>query len=222
MTLIVVAANPHFVVQLSDRRLTFLGGGERNKRVASEEENKTILWDLGHSRFFVSYTGLARGGSTTTEELLCEALLESAVEGNYAPSESVHLLSDRLTKWGASRPLRALPATARRLTVVITGLSRLTGQPMPLQALLTNFQVWGSHDEAESWREFSVVFRQPRAREDWPTLVQRFGAYQSVPFDDAESLRDLLRRGKPPRAVEGKMLEMLPKWAARAQGLGRV
>ena len=216
MTLVMAAANRNFVVQVSDRRLTYQGT-EGLGQVATDAENKSILWDFGHSRFFVSFTGLAMVASHSTEEFLCEAMLEAATEGAYDPEASVLSLTDLLSKWARARRMRTVPLASRRLTVMITGLSRLSGEAVPLQSLITNFQVWGSHDEGKARQQFDAQFWQPKPGEAWATLIQGIGVYHAVHLDEIERLRELLRRGKPPQAVAGKMIEMLPIWAARAE-----
>lgn len=50
-------------------------------------------------------------------------------------------------------------------------------------------------DIAEAWDEFAFTPFSVKANEEWPTLVQRIGAYDALPQEAAETkLRPLLLR----------------------------
>jgi len=84
MTSVVTCVSPRFIVQVSDRRVTF------EDRTSEDQENKTIFYG-GLATF--AYTGLARLGWTHTDDWLMERLAE-------AP--------------GLPRALEAVPAAATR------------------------------------------------------------------------------------------------------------
>lgn len=215
MTLVAVAANPHFVVQVSDRRIT------AGPTVVSEESNKAIVWTLDGARFLVGYTGIA--GTTAmidTHFLLCKLIQDCAPRAECDPENTIKLFSDELGRVLRTRPrYRGLRMEAKRLTVMFTGLlCDAAGGGVPVQALVTNFQVWGSHDELRARPSFDVLWLQPKLDEAWPTLVQRIGAWNAVPIEHDDATRELLEKGKPPHAVRDRMLAMLPEWATRAHG----
>jgi hypothetical protein len=84
MTLIVAAANPHFVVQVSDRRLSWPSGEIVTTEEGEEkEEGKTILWVLPSERFLVGYAGLAQIGQQSMAEVLSEIILRVAPAHNF-------------------------------------------------------------------------------------------------------------------------------------------
>jgi hypothetical protein len=209
MTLILVAANPHFVVQVSDRRLT------SGSKIVSDEAGKSIHWTLPEAQFLLGYTGLAHIGRKPMTHVLAELLLRVGSASFFDAGRAVPMISDELTRVFDDPWVRRLPVSSRRLSVMMTGF---IGQRGPLQAYFTNFQVWGSHDEPEASEVFDGSFAQPKDGEAWPTLFQWLGAWDVIDPPSIEALRPLLTQARPPRAVRDKLLDLLPKWAADSSG----
>lgn len=68
MTLILSCLTPKYIVQVSDRRLTWSDG-----RVANDSANKAILF---HGKACFAYTGIAQIGSQRTDEWIANHLIE--------------------------------------------------------------------------------------------------------------------------------------------------
>lgn len=218
MTLIVSVGNPHFVAQLSDRRLTSLGVG--SPRLVTDESNKATVWELPAGRFLIGYTGITSEDIRLNAQFIVnELLLNLAPKHEYDAGATIEALANALSKTIASR-FANIRQGDRHLTVMFTGLldGPIGGVAIPVQALVTNFQVWGERDDIDAWPSFEATLFSPRSEVDWPTLVQRVGAWGVVTESEAEALRDLLAPGKPPKAVVGKMVSLLPAWSNRSGG----
>lgn len=208
LTLVVAAVCPDYAVQVSDRRLTTRSRADVVK-VFTDEENKSIFWNLPMARFAVAYTGIARIGATSMERFLCDQLMAAAERGNYEPNASIEALRRSLS-WS----MLSLPRQARRLSLMLSGfVAPEDDVPFVAGCLLTNFQIWGSHDDADAWDEFTALYEEPRAGVEWPTLMQKIGAWDIVDDAEVEEIRALLEQRKPPEAVVGKILDCFPGWA---------
>ena len=218
MTLIVAAGNPHFVAQLSDRRLTTIGG--TSPLIITDESNKATVWEVPSGRFLIGYNGItSENVRWNTHFLINELLLDLAPKYDFQPFAIIQALSDGLGK-ALSRNFRKEPKEHRRLTIMFTGLLE-KGDGVscsPVQVLVTNYQEWGVGDSEKAWDQFKATFCTPRSDFDWPTIVQRVGAWMVVEDSEREALRELLKLGIPPRAVLGKMVSLLPGWSARSGG----
>ncbi len=106
MTQILSLISHQFVVQASDRRVTFVPCG----RIAEDDHNKAIF-QCGHMAW--AFTGVARIGATRTAEWLSDTVTHSA---------SLQHSIERL-RAGASSKLRAYPPAIRRLAFVGVGFA---------------------------------------------------------------------------------------------------
>jgi hypothetical protein len=92
MTMVLNCMTPEFVVQVSDRRLTYPDGS-----VADDRANKAVMY-CGH--FFIGYTGLAVLGDPTlprgarTDWWIADVLSPADLE----PSEAFNHLASEATK----------------------------------------------------------------------------------------------------------------------------
>lgn len=211
MTLVIAASNPNYLVQVSDRKLTATSPSGLLLPY-SEEENKSIYWNLPSARFAVSYTGVARLFGTSTERFLCEELTAAAELGKYLAQESLEALRAAISK-----KFKRLPRSTRRLSVILTGfLIQPDSTAFVGSCLLTNFQVWGSHDDATAWDDFTATYFFPRAGEIWPTIIHHLGAWHVVDISELESIRPLLEQNRPPSAVVSKIMSLYPIWSKRS------
>jgi len=186
----------------------------------TDESNKATFWELPTGRFLIGYTEITSESIDGNAQFIVnELLLEIAPKFGYDAYATIDALTQKLGPTIARR-FGHVPQGARRLTVMFTGL--MDGPPggmaTPVQALVTNYQVWGERDDVEAWPSFKATFYSPRAGVDWPTLVQRVGAWNIVTDSEVEALRELLAPRKPPKAVAGKMVSLLPTWSARSGG----
>lgn len=215
MTLVTAAANPAFVVQVSDRRLTSAAG------VSVEQETKAIHLRLPTSDMLIGYTGLARVGTKPMSFEISEALADAAIAAEFQPYETVQQFTTQMTERFRRSPIRRYRASDKRLTVMATGFVRFEEGHTVVQALVTNFQNWGVGDDAEAWDTFQLTPFSAKAGEPWPTLIQRVGAWGALSGPVAESqIRPLLAVGKPPHAVRDKMLALLPSQSALFSTVG--
>lgn len=214
MTLITVAANPAFIVQVSDRRLTTGTGA-----VYTEDATKVVYIQTPSAQFLMGYTGLAIINNQPTNQVLME-LLEKALKSVELDFEKgVHEFCSLLTaRWSTWR-MRKIDAAHTRLSIVLTGyVFTENGSVGPLQVLLSNFQEWGKGDSKEAWDEFKTYFLTPK--DEWSTLLQRIGAYDAAPTDMLEEVRPLLAKGKPPEAARDLLLSWLPKQSTSFPSVG--
>jgi len=218
MTLIVAVGNPHFVAQLSDRRLTRPGAASAS--VVTDESNKATVWEVPSGRFLIGYTGItSEEFRWNTQFLINELLLALAPKYDFQPWTIIQALADGLGE-ALSKKFPRVPKEHRHLTVMFTGLLEKGDgvSCFPVQALVTNYQNWGVGDSEKAWDQFIATFHTPRPEIDWPTIVQRVGAWTVFEYSEEEDLRKLLKPGVPPRAVIGKMVSLLPNWSARSGG----
>lgn len=133
MTLIITALAEDAVVQVSDRRLTLPDG-----TVYSEQANKAICFDCADAHVSLAYTGLARIGTTPTDQWLVDLLTDNSLAHEPFPKAVdavARLATERFQK------LRNL-GDRRRLSLVFGGFGPLG----PLVALVSNFE-----DGSGSW-----------------------------------------------------------------------
>ncbi|MET4618722.1 hypothetical protein ABIE18_000145 [Arthrobacter sp. 2762] len=204
LTLITVAANPDFIVQLSDRRLTTADGG-----IFTEDETKVIYIQTPSWQVVMGYTGLARFGRQPTNQVLMELMEAALLASNHQIDATFEKFRELITEKWKKREARQAGVHAR-LSIVITGFT-LDGDARyrgPFQWLITNFQDWGVADHAAPWPEFKNTFLSPVG--EWPTVIQRVGAYQALPQTQVEELRGRLDKGVPASAVTDSMLNLLP------------
>jgi hypothetical protein len=214
LTLITVAANRDFIVQLSDRRLTSDGN------VFTEDETKVIYIQTPTFQGVMGYTGLATIYRQPTNQVLMDLMMTALEDTELDIDAAMRRFSQLLTETWMERRVQRAGKANTRLSVILTGF-RLSGQTEysgPLQCFITNFQEWGVGDHALPWPEFTILFRSPRG--DWPTTVQRIGAHQALSLDEAEKLRERLAEGIPPTAVRDSMLDLLPSQSAAYPTIG--
>ena len=218
MTLVLVAANREFVVQVSDRRLTSLGG------VYTEEETKAIYLETPIQQMLLGYTGIARIGRKSMNEVLLDLLHDRVLpKSGLDPSETIHELARSLSAYLRSGPGKAYLPADKRLTVMVTGfLNSPEGWFGPVQALITNYQEWLVEDMPEAWDDFRVEFAEcpPEVPPEDANLVQLIGRWGSVNDSDVDAIRKLLAPGKPPGAARDKMATLIAQKAAVDPAIG--
>lgn len=218
VTLIITAMNPDFAVQVSDRRLTSMSSAMR--RTVDDEFGKALVWTGANGRFIAGFTGITSSAATRgTTAMLAEILQRVAEPCGFDSGRMLNAIPDELSK-EVLRRFATQSREARRLTVSLTGfIDRPPGlRPMPTQVLYTNFQFWGSHDAPEAFDDFTLTPFTPVQDADWPTAIQRFGAWATTGQEECEEIRSLLAPGKPASAAVGKIVSMFPRLAQRAGG----
>lgn len=204
MTLVTVAVNPDFIVQVSDRRLTGSAGP------LTEDETKAIYIATPSAQFLMGYTGLASVGKMGTNftlmDLLQSALSEADLDMELTTELLAAKLSERWQKWDIKR----VGKTNARLSLILTGYEfedLKDGQRSYAikQRMVSNFQDWGVGDYPEAQDNFWVYDHQFGG-----VTLQRIGAYDALDMPTIErELWPLLEPGKPPEAIRDKLLHML-------------
>ena len=191
MTIILSAANAAQIIQFSDRRLS------ANGKVIEEGSNKATVFTCGNARFAVGFTGLAKCRGFEFQPWLVEALYRCAPP-DFGAIETTSRLCVEITKLFSTHPhIHGLPASSKRLTVMLSGYIYEGVRPFVCNILITNFQDFLSGiDHLEARPEFWVVEEIENDEADEPvTLIQRVGAWPAMTDDDEQILRKLLLRG---------------------------
>lgn len=216
VTLILSMMCRDFAIQVSDRRLSYQG------TTRDDESNKATVLITDDARLLVGYTGLAEYGSFKTNDWLSQTLLECAAP-DYAAGLVTERFVDSATRYFKGPALSAVPARAKRLTVMFTGFLA-ENPPRAVALLVTNFQDWNTgRDSAEAWPVFrSLRFTERPDDALAMTWIQRIGAWQALTQDDEIALRELLKEGRPPQALVGKAVETIREAAARPASGGTI
>ncbi|MGA7272299.1 MAG: SEC-C domain-containing protein [Acidimicrobiia bacterium] len=211
MTLILVAMNSDYLVQLSDRRLS--AGGQP----VEEESNKSLLVHLSDGRLAVGYTGLATYGGFETATFLTDVMLEAAKPDFQIAGLVGRLPAVATSKWREHRVPSRVPANDRRLTISAFGFGPSVHhnlRPVPGGLLLSNVR-WAGNDW-ETLDEFNVVksfSAKPGMDLDSETLIYSIGATGSVTEEAVAPIRTMLREHRPAFGVVGKGVELMRSWA---------
>jgi hypothetical protein len=218
VTLIVVGGCPAFIVQVSDRRLTWSDG-----RAPEEEECKAIHLRLPAADFLIGYTGLAKIGSKRTSDVIMEILVDAAAASGYDANRLFETLADELSGMFGSWPIRSLTSAQRRLTVMATGFiyRDLQTIPGPFQVLLTNYQDWFRGDSRDAWPTFRTMWRSPTGGDPWSTLLERVGAWPALPNAEFQTFHALLTGKAPAHAFRDKVIAAMPAIADNHPTVGR-
>jgi hypothetical protein len=112
MTLVITAATSRFVVQVSDRRLTYPDGC-----IYDDEANKAVVLQCRNAKLSMAYTGLGCVGSMRTDEWLVD-VLANAGAGHKPMEEVIELLTQSATIEFARL---SAPLEQKRLALVLAG-----------------------------------------------------------------------------------------------------
>lgn len=191
MTIIVSYACYPFVVQVSDRRLTYTDG-----RLADDNTTKSILWN---QNWLLSYTGLAKIQGKPTHQWLAELLAESHawMRQGYL-DRNLALLGQRM---GQIISRERVPRQHRRLAVAGAGWAVPwdVGEPPP-----AGLRPWLWHrsncldedGEPVATREtFEFHIGKGRPLTKTEMLVQTYG--QELPPDDWKRMCRRLKQARP-------------------------
>src|SRR5829696_8178317 len=181
MTLVLSCITPKFVLQVSDRRLTYPNGS-----VADDETNKAVVFQ-GHILF--GYTGLARIARTDTHVWTVEALLrgQASTAGNFMAS------ADHLGK-EATRAFQRIPDRGlKRHAFVAAGWASSGPGSQALRPFLMTIS--NALDDTGRWlpladRHFRIAFHSLPEGE----LFSFFSIGQALTSDEDVSIRRNLRR----------------------------
>jgi len=154
MTLILSCLTNEYVIQVSDRRLTFPNG-----EIAEDNENKAVDWA---GQVIFGYTGLARIHLTTpTDYWLAEALLKSvSPQGTISLNDVIESVRIKATK-----DFKQEVAKNKRLTIIGIGWVQLleTKDTKPAICWISNYLDDAGNELPEPYEEFKsnlLIFNQ--------------------------------------------------------------
>ena len=218
VTLILVAMNSDYAVQLSDRRLSV------NGRSVDEETNKAVLIHARDGRLVAGYTGLGSYGSFRAHEFIAEVALEAATPDFSVAGVCQRFAAVATTKLNGHPDGSSVPTSQRHLTISLVGFgpdSRY-GPATPGGLLVTN----GFGDHPGPAKDHFIDTRVKRIRSGMDltdiTFIDAIGAAGGVTEGAVAPLRVMLSDHSPPEAIVGKGVELLRSWARQRSAGGTV
>lgn len=199
MTLVLVCANSHRVVHVSDRRIS------SNGIPVADDMSKAILLSTADARVVIGYSGLAIGPGFVARDWIPEALMKHDPPV-YALQDILSAFEDRLTQ-----RFRRIPVAPhlRRFVVQISGfVYRLVGPPLFVTATISNFHQFSTNGiemtqlPTDQGKFSSRVLTHEASSDFW--LVQAIGQEQALLPADVKALSDLLRRDATTEAIAAR------------------
>jgi hypothetical protein len=225
MTLVLSLITESWAIQVSDRKLVWLGPNDEIVR-RDDERNKAVVWC---NRLAFAYTGLAELGPKreATDEWLTRELSEWWMEAGATEQKQdavVTAIADRATA-AVRRPriARAIPPHLRRHAFVGTGWARFDGKGdvVPYIVQIHNFPT-SIDPTAPAADKFGVaILRLPQGEK------QIFVNWMGQELEEPErALLDELKRGDPRSRGYGDhaarvMVAIVRSVAGRNQFVGR-
>ncbi len=147
MTLVLSWLTKDYVIQVSDRRLTF-AGGVWDGMVANDDKNKAVIWTGSNGTIAFGYTGLAQLDGEPTDIWLSRVLIDAAKHGQAKLPDIVDHMNDQAT--GAFERINRWTKFNYPHTFVGIGwgLTEIEGNPATVSPMI--FQVTNALDE--NWK----------------------------------------------------------------------
>lgn len=202
MTLVVMAQNDHYAIQVSDRRLT-----EPNGDVFTDESGKAIVYNSHKCRLIFGFTGIAFLGEDPTREWLASTLRDVSPP-DYEPPATLERLAERLTrKFSGNATLRN--SMHRGLTVMFNGFAYPDQGPHAMYGFITNFQNFDTGFDEAPWPEFRLFLDIAPFGKFPKGIIQRVGMQNVFGQDQAEALRAVVASGAAAAAVVDATVEIM-------------
>jgi len=217
MTLGIVLGNADQIIQATDRRLTSTNG-----TLFDDSANKSGHFLCDDASLLYCFTGLATLGSgLTTSDWLLEALRRASQKGHTYGPLTWGLKLEAEQYFHSSRWLRSLPASARRLTIMLTGYD---ARDRIVNILLSNFQDFERFvDYPEAQREFMPhLWLSSVPANHNPTLIQVIGQFSAFTPNDEAELRDMLERRVGAEGIRQKAISLIRSISDRPKSRGTV
>jgi SEC-C motif len=203
MTLIIGLQTRDQTVLLSDRRVT----SDWQDDDDDDESNKAAVFSCKNARVAVAFTGLLQQkGGFKTSRCLSEALMELAPP-DYLIEPTIVRLRERATR--ALQEVRVTNQADKRLSILLAGYTYDETPPRCYYWFVSNFEDGESLSRADPSEEFMIRSWSDARPSDQGFSSLFTGGTDVVPDQDIESLRALLREGKPPQALIGKTEEVM-------------
>jgi len=217
MTFCISLSNSDQIIQVTGRRLT----GSKGELI-DDSVNKMGHAICGDATFLYCFTGLARAGRNhITSRWILDALYEIGQTTNIYRNITVGL-TNIATRDFQRGELAKIPASARRLTIMLTGYG---SDGHIYNALISNFQDFARFiDHTEAQPNFKLLgFRSthPIGAEN-PTCVQVIGQFNALTTADEAQLRQLLEQRAPGEAIRRKVISLVQDIADRPSACGTV
>jgi hypothetical protein len=217
MTFCISLSNSDQIIQVTDRRLT----GSRGELI-DDSVNKMGHAICGDATFLYCFTGLARAGRNhITSRWILDALYEIGQTTNIYRDITVGS-TNIATRDFQKGELAKIPASARRLTIMLTGYG---SDGHIYNALISNFQDFTQFiDHTEAQPNFKLLgFRSthPIGAQN-PTCVQVIGQFNALTTADEAQLRQLLERRAPGEAIRKTVISLVQDIANRPSARGTV
>lgn len=218
MTFILALGNREQFIQISDRRLSWDG------KLVEDESNKAGILLCKDARHIFAFTGLAKYGNFNTRQWLLNALYECCPP-DYEINRIMPRLMERATRdFQAIATLKNLEPRRKRLSIMFSGYNYYTDPPMAAIGILTNYQNFQTGKDApEAWDHFEMnCWSEIRPLDHEFTIVQRTGNWAVMTSEDEASLRDLLQKLKPYRAIADKAVSLVWEMSDRPKAKGAI
>ncbi len=218
MTIILTVGTSQHMIQFSDRRLSSAG------RLIDDHSNKATIFTCRNGRFSVGYTGLARSGSFRTQEWIVDALARCAPPEHSIYETATRLADELKSLFANDRRISGLPASDRRLTIMLSGFVYNEANGKAGCILITNFQDFSLHiDHPEAKEDFTLSTELEKDALEGPlTYVQRVGAWHAMTKQDEITLRALAATGATPSAIISAGVGLIREMSSRPAAMGTI
>lgn len=191
---------------VGDRRLT------RNGAVYKENSTKQGYLLTPDAAVLYGYTGLAEAGNFRLQRWIGDALLNITKDKEIPFEELMHCLADEATKLFKEHiTLKRVDRSIIHTTMVFAGFM---GNSDPVLALVSNFENETAHPDRIAWDSFkATVLRSDRHKAEGSATFLT-GNVRGIKFKRWSELNDLLKQGKPTKALVGKSIDLLNEAAA--------
>jgi hypothetical protein len=209
LTLVLSCLTPDFVIQVSDRRLTYPNGS-----LADDETNKAVCF---YGRIFFAYIGLSKVARMDTHVWLAEALNRAKTSGS--TGGVINLL-----RTDATRAFQAIPGrTLKRHAFVAVGWATFPDQPDHLRPFISTIS--NAIDANGNWlaqanRQFDVGVRPLLDGEAFHFAAHGQSLTPSETVSIRRNIRRALARGGGPSSVARLLTTLLRSVARRNSAVG--
>jgi hypothetical protein len=212
VTLILSLMTPDFVLQASDRMVTYLETGE------AKESNRNKMVVLSNRMIF-GFSGLAELEGKNTDEWIAKVLMDTSARST---SDGVNLLASRATE--VIRKLSHYHPKHRRLAIVGTGYVKRDEDDRfyPILCRISNFHDSGIDSLPEAVDSLSVrfkIYKPPQPNWGWMELGAKLNSHEQEWL--SKRLKRCSYKGTGPTPAVRLFIETIRHIAKRNGRVGR-
>lgn len=214
MTLIVIAGNSKYMIQVMDRRLTASG------EVIEEESCKGGVFQCNNARLNFAYTGLAKAGTFITRDWLLETLANSIstdFDAKNTLDQFVYLANKNYLP-SIPEPIRY--SSERRLIIVFSGYLYHHDPPMGAYAIIRNHSLVNNRIRFHDFKIGYLTETRPNDA-NW-SLVLFLGSHTVVTHNDIEKLKSILRKDTDHKAITNLVVDRIRNIGRRPESSGTI